>query len=324
MIKSLPKLELEGGDENSHWVFSLPIGDFTYEHSDGEYVDMTISKEKIDEIVNHSNRAIANFLSEAPLGSTPYRIPILKEHIKNGERYGDVLQLAYKEADGKNGLWALVKWNPDTYAKISNNDISFVSIGTVSNYVDSNGNHYPVLLNEISLTATPRLKNLGSLQDTLNLRLSESQPQEKIMTPEEMATLIADALDAKLEPIYAAHENLLNLNASLLSALEAMAKPVEEPVEEPVEDAVEMSEDEEELEPELSEEDELLKLTERVSQINASLAKKGAKAKLNLSEKATQASKPTTPSQSHEARFNKLKAQGATPMQLMEDYLKSR
>ena len=201
-------------------VFALPIGReiVFWDYDKQEYVTRNISKEYAMRLVEYTNQAIANWIADAPEGLSPTYPPIIEEHEMEGKRFGDILQAELMGEGDKYGVYLLVDWLDSKWEDIQENKSQHVSIGTLANYVDYKGRNYPAIINELSLVGSPRLKDIGKIQDTLSLRLADAIPQVK---GEEMdqAELLA-LLDAMLKRVEA-------LEAAMAAFNEKMAK--EEP-----------------------------------------------------------------------------------------------
>lgn len=167
--------------------------------------------------------------------ATPYRPPVLREHERDGERVGTILDV--KLADGQ--LYALTEWSATAWQGVQNGTIRHVSAGWDYDFLLQDGSRYDVVLQEFSITSSPVLKSIGTIQDTLGLQLAEQRAptKEAPMDPEkvqEMLDALASALE-KIAALEAGHAELMDK----IAALEGMAMAEDKPAEEE-----EMAEDE--------------------------------------------------------------------------------
>lgn len=96
------------------------------------------------------------------MGARGYRPPVLREHRAEGEREGDVLQLAsVNGADGPALIGAVALSDPDAAAKVASGRIRYVS-PSFGDLRDDAGAEYTFALREVSLVAAPHQKSGGS------------------------------------------------------------------------------------------------------------------------------------------------------------------
>lgn len=191
------------------WVLALPIGVefWAWDPSREDYVPRTVQLHEAQALVNETRRALAHWRAVALPGSTPYTPPVIEEHERAGKRLGSLLdaKLAPSPA-GSLGLYLLVDWTSEAAANIRALKSRHVSIGTLPTYRDGDGAVFAPVIDELSLTEHPRLKTIGSIQDTLALRLADAPhpPRETTMTIEEMMKLIEE-LRAEVDALKAWH-----------------------------------------------------------------------------------------------------------------------
>lgn len=186
-------------------VFALPVGReiVFWDYSKQEYVAKTISKEYAMRLVEFTNQAIANWIDDAPEGLSPIYPPVIEEHEMHGKRFGDILNAELMGEGDKFGVYLLIDWLDSKWDDIQKDLSQHVSIGTLANYIDYRGRTYPAMINELSLVGSPRLKDIGRIQDTLSLRLVDAIPQTGVtMTQEEMLAML-DALLKRIEGLEA-------------------------------------------------------------------------------------------------------------------------
>lgn len=158
------------------WVFALPVGRDVWFWDDerGEYYVKNIELAYAQELVNNTNEALSVWASDTPPSMSPYKIPVLKEHARMGWRGGDIYGARLAGEGLAYGIYLDVEWLPEVEQAIASGSTAHVSIGTAANYVDYTGRAWGALIDELSITENPRLKNLGTIQDTMALRLSDA------------------------------------------------------------------------------------------------------------------------------------------------------
>lgn len=167
--------------DKATWVRVLPEGLMEYK---GQRVEYT--KADLKAIAEDTNRLIRNSRKYAEEGlikmaadgieaeATPWHPPFLREHGKaaNGQTTGTKMLEA--RATGNN-LWALMAWSDDDHTLVMSDRIEFVSPGIRYNFTDFKGERYAAVLWEISATTHPKRKDIGRIQDTLDVRLSDNE-----------------------------------------------------------------------------------------------------------------------------------------------------
>ena len=126
--------------------------------------------------------------------SIGYHPPVLREHRKEGLRFGDVFELRHWVApDGKDRMIAAIAWAKilDAADRILNGQLRYVSPTLGGIATDTLGNLYHCVL-EVSIVASPHFKSAGS-RHILNDEQGEAlaPKEEKNMTPEQIAALFA-------------------------------------------------------------------------------------------------------------------------------------
>lgn len=221
------------------WVYALPVNKniIVWDDDIKDYQEIFIDPIWARNLVDNTNRAIKAWELDTPRGVTPYYPPVLKEHIPNGWRGGDVLKAKITRKDNLHGVFLLIRWIDNVWSDIEKLNTQHISIGTVSNYTDAKGRRYNTLINELSLTENPRLKDIGRIQDYINLRLKDGYaPKIKDLKMNEVELL---ALIEELNAKYAEIESQL---ADLVSWKMEMASKDDSEVE------LEMEDKKEELE----------------------------------------------------------------------------
>lgn len=210
------------------WVRGLVIG----EHEVGAPgVKLQVTPQLLSELSTQTNALIAALAAHAPPDGTPYQLPVLREHAMDGEVEGSILTTKVGP-DGQ--LYLKVHWTSRLWGAIQANAARYVSVRLERSYVTSWGESFGPVITEVSVTASPRLDVLGSIQDTLNLQLSRG----KTMDPE----ILGQTLAAILEGLQALAANQAEILKALAGNADA-ATPVE--TDEVIEE-IEMAETEEE------------------------------------------------------------------------------
>lgn len=236
-------------------VYSLPVGReiVFYDYEKEEYVTRTISKEYATRLVDFTNQAIAEWTKDAPQGLSVTYPPVIEEHNMKGKRLGDILGAELMGEGDKYGVYLLVDWLDEAWEGIQDGTSQHVSIGTLANYVDYKGRNFPAIINELSLVGSPRLKDIGKIQDHLSLRLVDAIPKQGDgMNMEEMLVL----LDAMLKRVEALEAKIAEMEAAKVEA-EVEAPEVEIEAEDM------QKEDEEEIVAQLA--DSMIKKAEKVA-----------------------------------------------------------
>lgn len=252
---NLPPLDIQ----NPQWIIVLPIGEHTL--PDGEKFNVT--PEMLKTIEENTNLALLNFQTYAS-GQEPYTFPVLREHQFNGERDGDILQVKVSDWRGMPTLWLKVHWVKETFDKIIQGKIKNVSVRIDNSYTDATGVQYGLIVREVSLTGSPVLDNIGTIQDTLDVKLSKEKSKgdkmPKLSEHEDKEKEVELADEEVSEPSMS-HEDVVKLMYELMKRIEqleglALAEELEEEegldLSEELEEAKMSEEDKEELLEELS------------------------------------------------------------------------
>jgi len=204
MMKLNPVWQLsEPGTDGKSWVRLFRAGKLFYA---GE--PMEVTEGELDLIAADTNRLIANcekYASEAGDDRTAWKPPIMAEHeSEGGKTFGRITRVKRNGAE----LFGLVQWKGATWEQVLSEDVEFISPHIVGGYQDSKGETYARVLWEASLTTHPKLKDIGRVQDTLSIRLSDNttitlNEQEEKQMEELVNELMArfDALEAKIDAL---------------------------------------------------------------------------------------------------------------------------
>ncbi len=245
--------------DGNHWVFVMPVGQVYDE-------DLEVTHDWNAEFVQHvaeQNKALFAELDEiaADTNSTPWRPPVKSEHHPLSPSLGRVEEVRFGEfMPGKLGNWARIKWRDDVRASVENGAHEYLSIGLFGKFPTQRGSVYGPVFGEISVTGWPKAQSLGTLQETLHIRLSNTlapfrgrlskltgdtkmaltkDDQEQIS---EMFTAgITEALGPVITGMEAMGTRLESIETKLAAEepTEEPEEPVEEPAEEPEEEPTE-------------------------------------------------------------------------------------
>lgn len=168
------------------WVFALPTNRefWAWDKAKQRYTPRVVTTEQARRIVEETKRALEHWARLAPAGGSAYTPPVLREHKREGARCGSILDVKLSGVLERRGLWLLVDWLDATAHDIETFKSQHVSIGIDPSYRDGSGEVFGPLIDELSLTEHPRLREIGSIQDTLNLRLADALEQEQVMEEE--------------------------------------------------------------------------------------------------------------------------------------------
>lgn len=233
------------------WVFSLPVGRpvLFWDPEEGEagaYVEKVVDDEWATTVVANTNRALMTWATEAPPGGTPYTLPVLREHNHAGWRGGNVYGAKLAGEGAWYGIYLDTEWLPGVAEQIDRKETCFVSIGTYGSYLDYAGRDFGPMVEELSITENPRLKNMGSIQDTRALRLSDALAPRgaKKMTLEDIAAMI-EAQGKRLDAIEARQVELEKKDDSEVEIEAAdknkAADPADTTEEEPADPAMQLA-----------------------------------------------------------------------------------
>ena len=158
------------------WVFALPTEREIVVYSDEveDYVSRFISEEWAAKLVDNTNVAIKSWETDAPENMTSFYPPLIKEHKPDGWRGGDILSAKIGGEGSRRGVYLQIRWRDDVWSNIENLTTQHISIGTTANYIDSRGRKFDTIIKELSLTEDPRLKDIGTIQDTISLKLADT------------------------------------------------------------------------------------------------------------------------------------------------------
>lgn len=288
---------LTGGES---WVFSLPIGVPVWT---GERMRLFTEKQA-GEYVRNTNEALEYFRASA--SGSAYSFPVKVNHKTAGKRYGDVLEAKVGGDGAKRGVYLRVRWKADTWKQIHASEYQHVSVGVDPSLTLQNGKKLGPLIVELSLTEEPRITSIGTIQDTIGLRLSRAR--------------FAQDGEGKMEEVLNALSGLAEATASnsdMLAQILALVTPVAEAVDAgaaPAEFDASTTGDDKKKE----EEDEKVALS-RLATAMTTLAAQQTKtqqaverfSRMNLGERGRQGfSAPTTGKPSREQRKSQLQSAG--------------
>ena len=162
-----------------------------------------------------------------------YTAPVLREHTRTGERFGDVLQLGSgRLVDGRPALVAAVAFSdPEAPAKLERGEIKYFS-PSFGSYTDDKGQDHKFVLRELSMVAAPHQKQFGPthvLAHEQGVKMADATQGALLADPEveeEIEETVEDkvkALEGRLDELTEAVNGL----AELKTMLEATAAEIE-------------------------------------------------------------------------------------------------
>ena len=208
------------GKNDEWWVKLLPANyPIRYRGREVEF-----SSDDLKGIVRNFTMANAHFESLAmSFGDAPaFNFPILAEHKREGQRFGEVKDLKFAKKQGFEGIWGKLKWNTRTLEAVEAGDVRHVSMRYDPEYTAEDGKKFGPIITEVSITSEPFLKVIGDVQHTRELTLSQ-----------QLATEL-EALDMEPEALFEMIKEAVR---------EGMAEAVDQPEEEPAEEEAEMSQE---------------------------------------------------------------------------------
>ena len=176
----------------------LPAGRMVYR---GQEIEFT--EDDLKMIASETRRLIANCKAYAGGDGErkPWTPPVIREHESNGTRDGDVLSVDVQSGE----LFATCDWKDSTWEAILAEEVEYVSVRIEGPYTDMAGETYERVVWEVSLTTHPVRKDIGRIQDTLTLALSDGrnipvEPGTEAIMEELVNELVArlDSLESRL------------------------------------------------------------------------------------------------------------------------------
>lgn len=237
------------------WVMAAPIGQpfVVWDTEKNAYRQVVFSEPTAARYVKNTNDAISSWRADAAPGKTAFLPPILREHEVGAWRGGSIHGARVAGSGADRGIYLDVEWLPSVAADIEAGHTNFVSIGTEAEYTDYKGRKFSPIISELSITEDPRLKNIGSIQDTRSLRLSDAlkygvkkMDEQKMLELMELMGKIGERLD-KIE------ERQAKIEAAQALPVEVELKDGEKP-----EDKIEL------MDPAKPEEDPAVKLADKL------------------------------------------------------------
>lgn len=166
-------------DERPFWLF--PFGRIVA--GSGVTLDLDASEDEPSE--GRLTRATA--LKSIQDWIAHYRPPILREHERNGEAYGEivrVVEVTQKQAaewgveQRGDAVWGVARLHPTMRDAYDDGRLRTTSPHLAMGYVDDEGTQWPLVMHELSAVSDPRQKGRQVTTDVLSgVRLSESSPR---------------------------------------------------------------------------------------------------------------------------------------------------
>jgi hypothetical protein len=214
---SLPSKPVDALGRPVYWVWLTGAPGFDYRGApvkvNGAWID----------------RRIKDFVAMTSRG---YRPPILREHRAEGEREGDVLQLA--RVDGPDGpalIGAVALSDPAAASKVASGRIRYVS-PSFGDLRDDSGAEYTFALREVSLVAAPHQKSGGT-----HVLASEESSMDQASKPADGAAPSVEdrvsAMESRLGAMEMGQQRIMQMMEKLMPAegeLEVEIKPPAEGV----------------------------------------------------------------------------------------------
>lgn len=214
--------------ERKSWVLVMPLGQHHAQNkASGEMIRFDVNEDLALELAAESRRMLYNFEQYTAPGMTPIRVPIKTEHEPDGQVNGVVEDFKVSGEGRWRGVYALMGWNESTWSDIHSERVRYVSPGIKGKYVDDHGVEYGPVINEVSITGEPRLKSIGTIQDTLTLRLSEADMDEIEKLKKELAEIKA-AKAEEIQKLQTEREKIEEKLLALTEKVSALETPSDE------------------------------------------------------------------------------------------------
>lgn len=175
-MKNLLNFQLAFSDQPPDYKGESPLVSWVKLLPEGEeilYGDERIvfTREYLQTLVSQTMALTEHFDKVA--NGEAYRMPIWRDHKRSHDRDGSVLAVRLAARDGFTGVWAQLERTPDTQREIDAGRVRYVSAGIAEKYVTQDGTEFGPVIREVSLTSDPFLKNIGTIQDTYEVTLSQ-------------------------------------------------------------------------------------------------------------------------------------------------------
>lgn len=214
---SLPAKPVDALGRPVYWVWLTGAPGFDYRGTpvkvDGRWID----------------RRIKDFVAMTSRG---YRPPVLREHRADGERDGDVLQLA--RVDGPDGpalIGAVALSDPAAASKVASGRIRYVS-PSFGDLRDDSGAEYTFALREVSLVAAPHQKSGGT-----HVLASERYGMDQATKPADGAAPSMEdrvsAMESRLGAMEMGQQRIMTMMEKLMPAEPAEDEEVEVEIKPP-------------------------------------------------------------------------------------------
>lgn len=223
---ALPPKPVDALGRPVYWVWLTGAPGFDYRGS-GVPVDRAWIAQRIEDF-------------EA-MGARGYRPPVLREHRAEGEREGDVLQLAsVNGADGPALIGAVALSDPDAASKVASGRIRYVS-PSFGDLRDDAGAEYSFALREVSLVAAPHQKSGGT--HVLASEESSMEPKAADGAAPSMEDRVA-AMEGRFGALEAGQARMMELMEKMTAGPKPKDEEIEVEMKAPAPAAVQMSEGE--------------------------------------------------------------------------------
>lgn len=164
IVDTLFKLQDNKG-EGPIWLQVLPYGEL-HNTRKGIHLARFYDVQYLEEVASETMRALSIWSDiAAQNGHAPYKIPLLVEHNENGVSWGDIDLVKVLSYKGNVGLWARTNPSPALRLALLLGLVKHISPYIKHDYMLENGEMVSPFLREVSFTATPLIKRLGSIDD---------------------------------------------------------------------------------------------------------------------------------------------------------------
>lgn len=211
-------------DERPFWLF--PFGEIVA----GSGVKLDLDADEDEPSEGRLTRATA--LKSMQEWISHYRPPILREHERNGESYGEIVRVVEvteeqaREWDVEqrgDAVWGVARLHPTMRDAYDDGRLRTTSPHLAMSYTDDEGTLWPLAMLELSAVSDPRQKGRQVTTDRLSgVRLSESSPRITITQTHEAK--MGEEYEARLASCEAA---LVEIKEQLADVADKMGQLME-------------------------------------------------------------------------------------------------
>ena len=193
----------QGASGKTSWVYALPADESIFNGKQQIQFDMNDLKKLQEQwvLINNEFTDLANAANKEV-----YRFPVKVNHNRgSGESFGKIVdvKIVKDNPNVKEGLYLSIEWNDKTWDDVKEGKFKYVSLGIKPYTTQSGKEYYPVIV-ELSLCEYPRVQSLGTIQETLELELSNTEDFEMNEETKAMIeAMISERIAAMKEEIMA-------------------------------------------------------------------------------------------------------------------------